>query len=51
MKTLSMIEILLLLWANGIQAQPAQNQLHQIELMKPVNEKTQLNTYQSLQDF
>lgn len=47
----TMIGVLLLICSNGIQAQPKQNQFHQIELMKPVNEKTQINAFQRLQDF
>jgi len=38
----TMIGVLLLICAKGVQAQPTQTQLNQIELMKRVSEKTQL---------
>lgn len=46
-----MIGIFLLICADGIQAQPTQTRLKQVELMKLVSEKTWINTYQRLQDF
>jgi TonB-dependent starch-binding outer membrane protein SusC len=44
------IGVLLLICVNGIQAQPPQNQLQQIELMKGVTERKQINDNQRHQD-
>jgi hypothetical protein len=53
MKTIcfaEMIGVLLLICANGVHAQPAQTQLLLVGLIKPVFEKTLVNSYQKLQD-
>ncbi len=46
-----LIGVLQLIWAKGLQAQPTQTQLHQIELMTGVSGSTKFNTYQNQLDF
>jgi spore coat protein H len=46
-----LIGVLLLICANGVQAQPTQTQLNQIELIKRVVEKTQISTSHKPLDF
>jgi hypothetical protein len=47
----TLIGVFLLICTNGVQAQPTQTQLNQIELMKGVSGSTKFNTYQNQLGF